>query len=187
MHGGLPEARTQRRDVIIVGGGHNGLIAAAYLAKQGLDVLVLERRHVLGGAAVTEELMPGFKFSRVRRPEAGRRLSRAVTHFCCCHCVCVCVYVSLCQGSYLAGLLRPQIIEDLELEKHGFKYLPRDPSSFTPSLVDGPLRGKHLMLWGDEAKTHASISQFSAKDADAFPLYEEFLGQVGAAAALLRF
>lgn len=96
--------------------------------------------------------------------------------------------MSLCQGSYLAGLLRPQIIEDLELEKHGFKYLPRDPSSFTPSLVDGPLRGKHLMLWGDEAKTHASISQFSAKDADAFPLYEEFLGQVGAAAAaLLRF
>ena len=53
-----------QRDVIIVGGGHNGLTTAAYLAKQGLDVLVLERRHLVGGAAVTEEIVPGFKFSR---------------------------------------------------------------------------------------------------------------------------
>jgi len=50
-------------DAIIIGGGHNGLVAAAYLAKAGRDVLVLERRHVLGGAAVTEEVYPGFKFS----------------------------------------------------------------------------------------------------------------------------
>lgn len=69
------------RDVVIVGGGHNALVSAAYLAKSGLDVLLLERRHVLGGAAVTEEIVPGFKFSR---------------------------------ASYLAGLLRPQIIEDLK-------------------------------------------------------------------------
>ncbi|XP_025095771.1 pyridine nucleotide-disulfide oxidoreductase domain-containing protein 2-like isoform X2 [Pomacea canaliculata] len=51
-------------DAIIVGGGHNGLVAAAYLQKSGLDVCVLERRHVIGGAAVTEEIVPGFKFSR---------------------------------------------------------------------------------------------------------------------------
>jgi phytoene dehydrogenase-like protein len=50
-------------DAIIVGGGHNGLVCAAYLAKAGRKVLVLERRHVLGGAAVTEELHPGFRFS----------------------------------------------------------------------------------------------------------------------------
>jgi len=50
-------------DAIVVGGGHNGLVCAAYLAKAGRRVLVLERRHVLGGAAVTEELYPGFKFS----------------------------------------------------------------------------------------------------------------------------
>ena len=50
-------------DAIIVGGGHNGLVCAAYLAKAGRSVLVLERRHVLGGSAVTEELYPGFKFS----------------------------------------------------------------------------------------------------------------------------
>ena len=47
-------------DAIIIGGGHNGLACAAYLAKAGRKVLVLERRHVLGGAAVTEEVFPGF-------------------------------------------------------------------------------------------------------------------------------
>jgi len=51
-------------DVIIVGGGHNGLVASAYLAKAGLSTAVLERRHILGGAAVTEEIVPGYKFSR---------------------------------------------------------------------------------------------------------------------------
>ncbi|MGH2767010.1 MAG: FAD-dependent oxidoreductase, partial [Actinomycetota bacterium] len=50
-------------DAVVIGGGHNGLVAAAYLGKAGLKVLVLERRHVLGGAAVTEELFPGFRFS----------------------------------------------------------------------------------------------------------------------------
>ena len=50
-------------DAIIVGGGHNGLVCAAYLAKAGRKVLVLERRHVLGGAAVSEEVHPGFTFS----------------------------------------------------------------------------------------------------------------------------
>ena len=54
---------TQRYDAIIVGGGHNGLVCAAYLARAGRKVLVLERRHVLGGAAVSEELHPGFHFS----------------------------------------------------------------------------------------------------------------------------
>jgi phytoene dehydrogenase-like protein len=50
-------------DAIIIGAGHNGLTAAAYLARAGRKVLVLERRHVVGGAAVTEEIFPGFKFS----------------------------------------------------------------------------------------------------------------------------
>src|ERR1700677_2616356 len=53
----------ERYDGIIIGGGHNGLTCGAYLARAGLKTLVLERRHVVGGAAVTEEGVPGFKFS----------------------------------------------------------------------------------------------------------------------------
>ena len=55
----------RRADAIIVGAGHNGLVAACYLAKAGLSVLVLEKRHLVGGASVTEEIVPGFKFSRL--------------------------------------------------------------------------------------------------------------------------
>src|SRR3954451_9153281 len=54
---------TNRWDAIIIGGGHNGLVCGSYLAKAGLKVLVLERRHVFGGAAVTEEFTPGFRAS----------------------------------------------------------------------------------------------------------------------------
>jgi phytoene dehydrogenase-like protein len=67
-------------DAIIIGAGHNGLTTAAYLAKAGKKVLVLERRHVLGGAAVTEEIYPGFKYSvcsyvvSLLRPEVIREL-----------------------------------------------------------------------------------------------------------------
>ena len=70
-------------DAIIIGGGHNGLTAAAYLARAGKKVLVLERRHLVGGAAVTEEIFPGFKFSvcsyvvSLLRPEIIRELQLA--------------------------------------------------------------------------------------------------------------
>src|SRR2546426_6450984 len=52
-------------DAVIVGGGHNGLVSAAYLAKAGLRILVLERRRIVGGACITEEVFPGVKFSRL--------------------------------------------------------------------------------------------------------------------------
>jgi phytoene dehydrogenase-like protein len=134
-------------DVLVLGGGHNGLVAAAYLARGGLSVCVLERRHLLGGAAVTEELIPGFKFSR---------------------------------ASYLAGLLRPQIIADLQLPRFGFRYLVRDPSSFTPTHTAGRHGGKSLLLGSDAAANAASIAQFSAADAEAFPRYEHMLSGVRA-------
>jgi phytoene dehydrogenase-like protein len=77
LEGGVP----QRYDAVIIGGGHNGLVSAAYLARAGLKTLVLERRHVLGGAAVTEEIIPGFRFSvasyvvSLLRPEIIRDLN----------------------------------------------------------------------------------------------------------------
>ena len=86
-------------DAIIIGAGHNGLVTAAYLAKAGWSVLVLEKREVLGGCCNTEEVWPGFKVST---------------------------------AAYVNSLLRPEIIRDLELKKHGFQMMPRSPSSFTP-------------------------------------------------------
>ncbi len=117
-------------DSVIIGGGHNGLVCAAYLAKAGRKVLVLERRHVLGGAAVTEELYPGFKYS-----------------------VC----------SYVVSLLRPQIIRDLNLPKHGLEILPLE-CSFTPQH-----EGPGLVRWPESARTRREIARYSQKDADRYP------------------
>jgi phytoene dehydrogenase-like protein len=127
-------------DLIVIGGGHNGLVTAAYVARTGAKVLVLERRDVLGGACVTEELWPGFKVST---------------------------------AAYVNSLLRPEIIRDLELKRHGFEMLPRSPSSFTP-FPDG----RSLLLGPDKALTHREISKFSARDADALPKYEQMLERV---------
>jgi phytoene dehydrogenase-like protein len=121
-----------RYDAIVIGGGHNGLVNAAYLARAGKKVLVLERRHVLGGAAVTEEIIPGFKFS-----------------------VC----------SYVVSLLRPEIIRDLDLPRHGLEILPLD-GTFTPMP-----NGDHLWRVNDHGKTMREIRRHSKFDAEA---YEEF-------------
>jgi phytoene dehydrogenase-like protein len=121
-----------RYDAIVIGGGHNGLTAAAYLARAGRKVLVLERRHVLGGAAVTEEVFPGFRFS-----------------------VC----------SYVVSLLRPEIIRDLDLPRHGLEILPLD-GTFTPMA-----NGDYLWRVNDHAKTRREIARHSRLDAEAYDEY----------------
>ena len=127
-------------DAIIIGAGHNGLVAAAYLARAGQRVLVLERRDILGGCCITEETWPGFKVST---------------------------------ASYVNSLLRPEIIRDLELRKHGFEMLPRSPSSFTP-FPDG----RSLLMGPDRNMTLKEIAKFSPKDAEAYPKYEDMLTRV---------
>jgi phytoene dehydrogenase-like protein len=121
-----------RYDAIIIGGGHNGLTAAAYLARAGRKVLVVERRHVLGGAAVTEEVFPGF-------------------------------HVSVC--SYVVSLLRPEIIRDLDLPRHGLEILPLD-GTFTPMA-----NGNYLWRVNDHARTRREIARHSRLDAEAYDEY----------------
>ena len=124
-------------DVVIIGAGHNGLVAANYLAKfakKKLKICLLERRHVVGGAAITEELVPGFKFSR---------------------------------ASYLFSLFRPVILQDLDLMRHGMlKFYLRNPSSYTPLLETDPQWRKDrtsLTLSSDHDFNSQQIAKFSEK------------------------
>ncbi|HLL77658.1 MAG TPA: NAD(P)/FAD-dependent oxidoreductase [Pyrinomonadaceae bacterium] len=130
----------QKYDVIVIGGGHNGLVNAAYLARAGKRVLVLERRYVLGGAAVTEEVFPGFKFS---------------------------------VASYVVSLLRPEIIRELDLPRHGLEILPLD-GTFTP--MPG---GDYLWRTNDHARTRREIARHSKLDAEAYDEYGRAMVEMG--------
>lgn len=131
---------TNHYDAIVIGAGHNGLIAAAYLARAGKKVVILERRGIVGGAAMTEEIFPGYRFT---------------------------------EFSYVVSLLRPEIIRDLELPRHGLKILPL-PSTVTP--MDN---GDYLAAWDDHDLTRQEIHRHSPKDAEASDEY----GRVMARAA----
>src|ERR1700720_4846066 len=92
-------------DAIVVGGGHNGLTAAAFPAREGLSTLVLERRKIIGGCCVTEEIAPGCRISTT---------------------------------SYIASMLRPEVISDLRLAEYGLRMVPCDPAIQVP-FPDGQL------------------------------------------------
>ncbi|CAB4558863.1 MAG: NAD(P)-binding protein [Actinobacteria bacterium] len=130
---------SRQYDAIVIGGGHNGLVNGAYLAKSGLRTLILERRHLVGGAAITEELMPGFHFTTF---------------------------------SYAVSLLRPDIIHDLDLVRHGYFPLLM-PHSFAPADDGG-----HLILSKDRNVTIQEISRHSRRDADAYDQYGHDMTQV---------
>ena len=132
---------TESYDAIVVGGGHNGLVAAAYLAKSGANTLVLEARGQAGGAATTETPWPDapdFKVTRL---------------------------------SYVMSLLPPTIMNDLQLEKHGYKIFPMGP--YYQAFPEG---GSLTLYEEDSQRCYDEIARWSKKDADAYPRWNAWLG-----------
>jgi phytoene dehydrogenase-like protein len=128
------------RDVVIIGGGHNGLVTAFYLAKAGYKPLVLERRPQPGGAAITQEFHPGFRCSTL---------------------------------AHSAGPLRPDIVRDMQLDKHGLKLI--SPDVATVSLSPD---GRALRLYRNLEKSAQEISKFSQKDAARYPEFQQTLSKI---------
>lgn len=129
-------------DAIVVGGGHNGLVNGAYLARGGLRTLIIEQREVVGGAAITEELRPGFWFTTF---------------------------------SYALSLLRPQIIQELDLTRHGFMPLLMS-SKFAPTP-----EGEYLWFTKHHDQNLREIERISPHDADAYEQYGHDLDRVAQA------
>jgi phytoene dehydrogenase-like protein len=127
---GLPapvrELASRSWDVIVAGAGHNGLACAAYLARAGKRVLVLESRRRVGGACTIEEPFPG-------------------------------VYMSPC--AYLAGLLHPLVIAELNLPERGFRWSPAVNGLFVPFLD-----GSSIQLWDEDEACEAEVRRFAPGD-----------------------
>src|SRR5205809_3115787 len=126
-----------RYDVIVIGAGHNGLTAAAYLGGAGLSTLVLERRDIVGGCCVTEEIAPGCRASTT---------------------------------SYIASMLRPEVISDLRLRDHGLRMIPCDPAIQVP-FPDGHV----VPWWADRERAKAEFKKISPKDAETFSQVDDQL------------
>lgn len=124
------EPTNQAYDAIVVGAGHNGLTAAAYLARAGLSVLVLERREIVGGCCVTEEIAPGCRVSTT---------------------------------SYIASMLRPEVISELGLADHGLRMIPCDPAIQVP-FPDGHV----VPWWAERERARQEFAKISPRDAARF-------------------
>ncbi len=129
-HKSVPASSSKIYDAVVIGGGHNGLTAAAYLARGGLSVLVLERREIVGGCCVTEEIAPGCRVSTT---------------------------------SYIASMLRPEVISDLRLADYGLRMVPCDPAIQVP-FPDGHV----VPWWADRERAKAEFKKISVKDAQTF-------------------
>ena len=124
----------------MIGAGHNGLVSAGVLAKRGLRVVVLERRDVVGGACVTEELVPGYRVST---------------------------------AAYSMGLLRPEVLNELDLHRHGLSYYVKDPAMFVP-LPDG----RSFFEWRDVDRTVEEIGAIHLADGEAYRRWDAFWEEV---------
>jgi phytoene dehydrogenase-like protein len=129
-----------KRDIVIIGGGHNGLVTAFYLAKAGFKPLVLERRPQVGGAAITDEFHPGFRCSTL---------------------------------SHSAGPILPSIVRDMQLEKHGARFII--PETCVTALSP---EGRALSLCPVHKESAGAIAAFSQKDAAKYPEFAESLSKI---------
>jgi phytoene dehydrogenase-like protein len=134
------ELASRSWDVVIVGAGHNGLACAAYLAREGKRVLVLESRERVGGACTIEEPFP---------------------------------YVHMSPCAYLAGLLHPRVISELELVKRGFHWTPAVNGLFVPFLD-----GSSIQLWDDEDACEAEVRRFSPGDVEGWHAMNDVIRRV---------
>ena len=140
-------SETNHYDAVVIGGGHNGLVAAAYLGKAGLRTVVLERRMTVGGAAATSELAPGARVPTL---------------------------------AHTVGRLRPSVVRDLDLKRHGLSLVGPEVRAFAPGAG-----GDAIVLWSDVARTAEGLRARSAADADAYASFDGlvralsgFLGEI---------
>src|ERR1700704_5931159 len=126
----MSSRRNSIYDAVVVGAGHNGLTAAAYLARAGYSTLILERRDIVGGCCVTEQISPGCRASTT---------------------------------SYIASMLRPEVIRDLHLADHGLRMVPCDPALQVP-FPDGQV----VSWWANRDQVVAELRKISPKDAETF-------------------